>query len=86
MCVTLVHRTEASSDDTFLVVSSGTMIEQLFFLLLFVSSRKVRNGLRKMFSNKKGSSAPKNQSRKSKEEYHIGEVYKELHAPSVAVS
>ena len=82
----ILHGTQASSDDTFLVVSSGTMIEQLFLFLLFVLSRKVRNGLRKMFLSKKRSSTSNNQSRKSNEEHHISGVYKELHIPLVAVS
>ena len=82
----ILQGTEASSDDTFLAVSSGTMIEQLFLFLLFVSSRKVRHGLRKMFLNQNRSSASKHQPRKSKEAHYNQGVYKQLHIPLVTVS
>ena len=81
--LTILHAIQVSVNDTLPAVSTAQMIEQLFLFLLFVSSRKVRNGLKKIFLYKKRSTTSPIQ---STEEHRVGEVYKELHIPLVSVS
>ena len=80
--LTILNATETSNEDTLPVVSSGILIEQLLLFLLFVSSSRVRKGLRKMLVDTKSSTSPI-QSRESTEEHHVDGVYKELHTPLV---
>ena len=46
--LTILNATETSNKDTIPVVSSGILMEQLLLFLLFVSSSRVRKGLRKI--------------------------------------
>ena len=78
--LTILNVTETSNEDTIPVVSSGILIEQLSLFLLFVSSSRVRKGLRKIYT--KSSTSPI-QSRESTEEHHVGGVIKELCTPLV---
>ena len=86
--LTILHAIEVSADDTVPVINSGALIEQLLLFLLFLTSSKVRNGLKEMFvyEKKKRSSASLIQLRKSTEEHSIGGAYKELRIPLVVVS
>ena len=81
--LTILRGTEVSTNDSLPAISGGALIEQLFLFLLFVSSSKVRNSLKKMFVYKKRSSTSPIQ---SIEEHCVEEVYKELHIPLVSVS
>ena len=78
----ILNATETSNEDTLPVVSSGILMEQLLLFLLFVSSSRVRKGLRKIFVDTKSSTSPI-QSKESTEEHHVGGVIKELCTPLV---
>ena len=84
--LTILYAIEVSANNTIPAVSSGTLIEQVFLFILFASSSKVRNGVRKMSLSKKRSSTSIIRSRKSTKEQNNGGVYKELRIPLVAVS
>ena len=47
--LSILNRTETSTNDFLPAISGGTLIEQLLLFLLFVSSSKVCNSLKKMF-------------------------------------
>jgi len=76
----ILQGTRASDDYTFPAVSGGTLIEQLFLFILFASSKRVRNGLRKMFVNKINLSSTNTTNSKETMEEH-----NELYVPLVAV-
>ncbi|XP_065911484.1 uncharacterized protein [Dysidea avara] len=84
--LTILYAIEVSANNTIPAVSSGTLIEQVFLFILFASSSKVRNGVRKMSLSKKRSSTSIIRSRKSTKEQNNDGVYKELRIPLVAVS
>ena len=76
----ILQGTKVSDDYAFPAVSSGTLIEQLFLFILFASSKRVRNGLRKMFVKKTNLSSTNTTHSKETMEEH-----KELYVPLVAV-
>ena len=54
--LTILYAIEVSANNSIPAVSSGTLIEQVFLFILFASSSKVHNGVRKMSLSKKRSS------------------------------
>ena len=83
----ILNGIEVSTYYTFLAVGGGTLLEQVFLFILFASSSKVCNDVRKIFIKKKKSSVKTFtiQPREPMEERHLGVIYKELHMPLVDV-
>ena len=82
--LTVLNGIEVSVDVSLPAVSGGTLTEQLFLFLLFVSSSKVRNGVKKMLVYKERSTSTI-LSRKSTKEQHVDGAYKDLSIPLVTV-
>ena len=85
--LTILYANEVSANDTVPAVSGGTLIEQVFSLILFSSSSRVRNSMKRKISIiKKKTSTTSLISKNLIKGHKVDGVYKELQVPLVEVS
>jgi len=85
--LSVLNAIKVSANDTVPAVSGGTLIQQVFLLILFSSSSRVCNSMKwKISVIKKKTSTSSLISKNSIKGHKVDGVYKELQVPLVEVS